>query len=411
MTNWWLWVALANPALDGAAFAASGSVLRQPFAVLDAQAPPSAPGYPAPVAPAPVAPAPVYPAPVAPAPVAPAPVYPAPVAPEPVAPAPVYPAPVAPAPVAPAAPAPVAPAPVYPAPVAPAPVAPAPVAPAPAPVAPAPVAPAPVAPAPVAPAPVAPAPMAPATPAPAAVAPAPVAVAPYPAAPAPVAVSPAPGDPVVIQPPPTLTDPFAAERPPAYRYEPAPPPAPPPRPRPFVGGYGGFNIRLSSASERMATFFGVRAGLLFGRRFSVGGAYYELRERFGEPMRDVNGFPMLLGMGYGGLTVGVTLLLRERVELDVTSLIGGGGSCIAYVPSSSADLPGGCVDHTNYFVIEPGANLYIKIARWARIGIEGGYRFVGNEDWRAPNDFPLSGGYGGLLFEFGWFKKPISSPP
>jgi hypothetical protein len=59
------------------------------------------------------------------------------------------------------------------------------------------------------------------------------------------------------------------------------------------------------------------------------------------------------------------------------------------------------------FVGEPGLFAYVNVARWMRIGFDGGYRFVAREAWSPGNDFRLAGPYFGINFEFGWFDKKL----
>lgn len=201
-------------------------------------------------------------------------------------------------------------------------------------------------------------------------------------------------------------DPFAV-RPRAYRYEPQLGDDDEGSPRRFfVSGYGGLSIRLGSLAGKAATFTGIRGGLMFGRRFSIGGAYYGVRNRFGSPIRDLDGNRMLLDVAYGGVTVGVSVALWKRGELELKGLLGGGSACIGYVHAAINDLPFGCVERVALVAVEPGATVYFNAAPWIRFGLEVGYRFVGRNRWSPPNHFRISGPYGGLSAEFGWFKKP-----
>jgi len=195
-------------------------------------------------------------------------------------------------------------------------------------------------------------------------------------------------------------------RPPAYRYEPRPGDQQAEPRRFFVSGYGGLSMRLGTLAGRTATYTGIRGGLMFGRRFSIGGAFYGLRNRFGPPIRDLDGNRMMLDVAYGGLTLGVTVALWKWGELEIKGLIGGGNACIGYVRAAINDLPRGCVERVGLMAFEPAATLYLIAAPWIRFGVEAGYRFVGRYRWSAPNHFHLSGPYGGLMAEFGWFKKP-----
>ncbi len=187
----------------------------------------------------------------------------------------------------------------------------------------------------------------------------------------------------------------------------AAPPPPPPEPehkRRFIGGYGGISTRVSAVSGKLATFLGFRGGALLGDRLSLGGAYYKQTHRFGPPILDTEGREVQLRMGYGGLTMGVTVFRRGVVELGLGSLFGGGVGCITRdVESNDDDFH--CIEAVRMVVVEPEAFLHVDVTSWMRLSVTGGYRAVVREPWRPPNDFRLSGGYGGLNLEFGWFGK------
>ncbi|MFO0634450.1 MAG: hypothetical protein U0168_16515 [Nannocystaceae bacterium] len=279
-----------------------------------------------------------------------------------------------------------------------------------------------VAPAPVEATPVAPAALAPVTPAPTALAP----------APAPVAVEPM-RDPFRPEAPAsgwdtptttTTTTTTAAVAAPAsttttttttttitHRVVVPPlPPAPPPpqaRKRRFVSGYGGFGMRVGSVSHRMATFSNIRGGLLLGERVMIGGSLVRMTKRFGPPIQGDNGQSYQLAVAYGGLHLGVVALRRGRFELGVDSLLGVGVGCIANLRSHHDDkVDARCVEQVKMFTAEPGAFMHVALAKWLRVGMNAGYRFVARERWPSGNNFAMNGGYFGLNLDFGWFARP-----
>lgn len=172
---------------------------------------------------------------------------------------------------------------------------------------------------------------------------------------------------------------------------------------PRFGGYGGFDKRLGTASRKLGVFLGFRGGVILFDRVSIGGAAYWLQARLGKPIRDSLGNEMRLDVSYAGLTVGVTALRRKRVQLGVRGLFGGGSACIGYAELAEGEDP--CYERVRIRVIEPSAVLYVKLFPFLRLAVEGGYRVVARESWRPPNNFPLSGGFGGLAAEFGWFGR------
>jgi hypothetical protein len=193
--------------------------------------------------------------------------------------------------------------------------------------------------------------------------------------------------------------------------EPLPPPPPPPPPpatrsqRLFIGGYGGPSARMSSVSRKLSTLAGFRGGVLIGQRLSIGAAAYRLTYRHNSNIAGPDGDQYSLRMGYGGLTAGVTLWRPGRLEFAIEGLVGAGSACISDSHRYSDD-DYRCVERINMFVGEPAATMYVNVTPWMRFAVTAGYRIVVREAWRPPNDFILSGGYGGLDLQFGWFKKP-----
>ena len=202
----------------------------------------------------------------------------------------------------------------------------------------------------------------------------------------------------------TLTVVHRREPLPTMVVEPPPDPVPLHRDDFFVSGYGGVDFRMTTLSRKLATMLGVRGGILLGERMSIGAALYRVTKRFGPPIRDGQGHPMTLKTTYGGLTAGATLVRGKRVELQASGLIGAGIGCISY------DLEYGsssyrCVETVKMLVVEPSVVMNINLTDWMRLGLEGGYRAVVRESWRPPNDFSMSGGFGGVHVEFGWFNR------
>ncbi len=237
--------------------------------------------------------------------------------------------------------------------------------------------------------------------------------------PAPEAVSAEPAnDPVVIAPQ-SLRDPFdptvaAPESDTTtitvvhHRAVPPPPPPPPAYDDDdddfFVGGFGGPSMRLTNINKKVGMVVGFRGGVLLGKRLSLGGAYYNLRRRFGPPILDDDGNSMAMKMAYGGAHVGVTIVRHDNLELNIQSLFGAGMACVSYhlKPTNYAHQ---CVESVRMFVAEPEAVFNVNITDWMRMGFTFGYRVVAREKWTPPNDFKLSGAHMGINFDFGWFGR------
>lgn len=187
------------------------------------------------------------------------------------------------------------------------------------------------------------------------------------------------------------------------RVRPVPPPPPPARERVFVGGYGGFGGRLGPTAGRVSVFSNIRGGLLIGKRLSLGGSLVQMTKRLGAPIRSGSGREYQLGLAYGGVNVGIVGLRRGRFEIGVDSLFGVGLACV-YQRESSHDR-GSCVESVKLFVAEPGAFIHFNLTNWMRVGLNGGYRFVGRPAWPSGANFRLASPFFGANLDFGWFRR------
>ena len=219
--------------------------------------------------------------------------------------------------------------------------------------------------------------------------------------------------PITHRPAPAYHDPFEGSKTvTVVHHHPAatapPPPPPPPKTQEnkpiFLSGYGGLSMRASSVNRKLGMLIGVQGGIMIGQRLSLGGALYKLTKRYGEPIRDGDGNALALKMAYGGATMGLTIIRRGRFELAANGLLGAGVGCISSDFNYDKDELG-CIESVKMFVGEPEAAMYIYATDWLRFGVNAGYRFVVRERWSEPHNFLLSGGYGGLNVEFGWFKR------
>ncbi|HWB74417.1 MAG TPA: hypothetical protein VG755_05670 [Nannocystaceae bacterium] len=187
---------------------------------------------------------------------------------------------------------------------------------------------------------------------------------------------------------------------------PAPPPPPPPpaaRRTPFfIGGYGGIGFAFGAVSKRMASFSNLRGGILLGERIAIGASFTRMTKRFGPPIEGLSGQSYQLAMAYGGVDLGLAIIRRGPFELGVATLLGAGSACVQTYHRRNQH----CVETVKMMVAEPSVFAHFNLTNWMRLGMQGGYRFVGREAWKRPNDFRVAGGFFGANVEFGWFKRP-----
>lgn len=172
----------------------------------------------------------------------------------------------------------------------------------------------------------------------------------------------------------------------------------------FIGGYWGLGWRFGGASRQLGYFLVVRGGALLGKRFSIGGELVQLRKRFGEPIASTDGETYVFNLAYGGVQVGFAPVSRRRLRVDLRTTFGGGVGCIGDRQYKNVRKYQ-CYESQSVFVVDPSLSVTIKLAPWVRIGGEAGYRLVGRQRdaLGGPEPFRLSGGYGGLSLDFGWF--------
>jgi hypothetical protein len=188
-----------------------------------------------------------------------------------------------------------------------------------------------------------------------------------------------------------------------------PPPPPPPPPSyddeptgVHIGGFGGLSLRGSALNRNPSVWVGARGAIIFGRRFAIGGAFYEATARFGGPIVGSRGERLGLRAAYGGLTVDWTVWRKGITSLGIEGLVGAGAACVSKSPSYGGN-DWRCIEAVRLFVFEPGMNVAFDLTDWFRVGVSLGWRFVARQAWRPPNDFSLSGPYLGLNLDFGWF--------
>lgn len=159
----------------------------------------------------------------------------------------------------------------------------------------------------------------------------------------------------------------------------------------LTGAWGGWNNGITSFQDDYAVLVGGFGGLEFGKNLFVGYAGYHTSE---EVRFNIDN-PDNLDLNYSGLMVGYAPKAYKVVHPTFELLIGGG----------SVELEQEGKD--NIFVIQPAVGVEFNIARWFRLGINGGYRIVNETDLVGVADQDLSQLYGELRFKFGlsWGTK------
>jgi hypothetical protein len=125
-------------------------------------------------------------------------------------------------------------------------------------------------------------------------------------------------------------------------------------------------------------------GLEFGRSLFVGYAWTRFRDE-AEPdnARDFR-------LKYNGLLLGFTPNSYKAIHPRLNALIGGG----------KIFLRDGNFDRV--FVLQPSAGLEINVFEWFRLGLEGGYRFVSNDNVPGLESEDISSPFAQIDLRFGF---------
>jgi len=154
--------------------------------------------------------------------------------------------------------------------------------------------------------------------------------------------------------------------------------------------YGGFvelDTRFGNMMGDFAVFAGARGAVLLKQRvyLGLGGAGLATDN-------PVPGSGESLGMGYGGLLIGYVVPTSSLMNVTADVLVGAGG-----LSTRSTDG----IDRI--FVFEPTVGLELRLARFARIGLGAGYRYIGSADLPGVQDSDLRGLTGTVSLRAGWF--------
>ncbi len=153
----------------------------------------------------------------------------------------------------------------------------------------------------------------------------------------------------------------------------------------LTGAWGGSQIALTSFGTEYAALQGGYGGIELNKNFFIGWGGYSSFTYDGIDQINNDTYEMR----YNGLMLGYGLKSYKVVHPQATLLLGGGRKEEVGVGTD------------NVFVAQPGLGVEFNVFRWFRIGVNGGYRIVINNDL-ATVDNTFSNGYGSVSFKFGW---------
>ena len=152
----------------------------------------------------------------------------------------------------------------------------------------------------------------------------------------------------------------------------------------LTGIWGAATVHFSNYNDDWTLVRGGYGALEFGHSVLIGWGSYKFRDEVSIENTADN-----FKMRYDGLLLGITPSSRKLAHPKLTFLIGGG----------KVFLDDG--DRDKVFVFQPSGGLEVNIFRWFRLGLEGGYRFVGNTDQPNLSNGDLSAPFAQLDFRFG----------
>ena len=155
----------------------------------------------------------------------------------------------------------------------------------------------------------------------------------------------------------------------------------------FSGIWGGYHHQYTSYGNSDQFNRGGFFGFEFGKSLTVGWGNYRVTDPFNWQGAENQRFDFK----WNTFKLGYAFLPYKAIHPVVNFDFGRG----------KINLSGA---EDRVFVMQPSAGVDINVFRWFRLGLEGGYRFVNDNDIAAIQDTHLSGAYGqaSLKFGFSW---------
>ncbi|MEZ4950354.1 MAG: hypothetical protein R2879_09400 [Saprospiraceae bacterium] len=161
----------------------------------------------------------------------------------------------------------------------------------------------------------------------------------------------------------------------------------------LTGAWGGSSTGVTFFDDDFAVTTGGWGGLEFGKNYFIGWGGFKTTNRF--EIDDL--FNDRFELNYTGLMLGYMPIAHKAIHPKVMLLTGGGR---VRVPGEGSD---------KVLVLQPSAGVELNVMRWFRIGFDGGYRIVLDNDLLGVSDSDLSAPFAEVTFKFGfsWGKPNI----
>ena len=170
-----------------------------------------------------------------------------------------------------------------------------------------------------------------------------------------------------------------------------------------INGFGSFDMKYTNLIDRPSLIIGAQGGVLLDHHFYVGGAGYGLATNV-QFESNQDGETYNLKGGYAGVMLGGVIAPSSIVHLYIPVLVGAGSFDVSDPDYNLGGFPREItIESSAFFVIEPGLQLDINIARFFRLGLGGSWRFVEGSEFNLVNNDDLSNWAAEISFRFGRF--------
>jgi hypothetical protein len=174
------------------------------------------------------------------------------------------------------------------------------------------------------------------------------------------------------------------------------------------GFYVAPSVKISEWQGKSGFMMGGKGAWIVNKRFALGLAGYGLisKNHVGEVLVKNEWKHAYLQIGYGGLLMEYTPQPAKLVHLTFPVIIGLGGGAYTNqalgTPSANAYSYEVFTTDT-FFVMEPGAQAEVNLAKYLRLGLGLSYRIVQGVNLPNSSDKKMSGSSISMTFKFGRF--------
>ncbi|MBA9076918.1 MULTISPECIES: hypothetical protein [Rufibacter] len=166
------------------------------------------------------------------------------------------------------------------------------------------------------------------------------------------------------------------------------------------------SLMLTRWQDRSGFMVGGKVAWVLNQKFGLGLAGYGLttRNNIGEVLQYANN--VFLQVGYGGALLEYTPNPSRLLHFSFPLIIGVGGAAYTNSPlgnNTSNRYSYEVYQTDTFFVMEPGVQAELNMARFMRLGLAASYRFAQGVDLSRSSDRDMSAPTVSLTFKFGKF--------